>query len=433
MKQTVRNLITFLCVLLALEATASESRQDSIVVSLITCEPGREVYELCGHEAIRIRGIVDGIPVDSVWNYGVFDFNQPNFIYRFVKGQTDYMLAGYPFRMFIPEYVLSGRGVTEQELNFTQPEARKLLEMLREESKPENCQYRYNYVKDNCSTRIVDRIDQASSKRIIYPDNVKYGTFRNEMRHYHRNYPWYQFGIDLALGSGIDLPISGRAEMFVPVELKEKASVAKFEDGTPFVKSTLILSPDSGEAVDGPTPWYLTPFAVAMAAFIIVSILCLLEVRKRLLFPLLYSLWFGITGVAGCVVFFLVFVSEHEATSPNLLLIWLNPLQLLFAITVWIRRWRLLNAGLAWYNIIGVGSLLLVWAFQVQNANVAFFPMMGISVMLSAAYVVVTSHKIINNEKNSIVGTGKYGGNQRRTSSRQQRSRGAQAGGRNRR
>ncbi len=33
-------------------------------------------------EAIRVRG--DGI--DSVWNYGTFDFTAPNFLYRFVKG-----------------------------------------------------------------------------------------------------------------------------------------------------------------------------------------------------------------------------------------------------------------------------------------------------------------------------------------------------------
>lgn len=419
--------------MLGLGANAVESRQDSLIVSLITCEPGREVYELCGHEAIRIQGIADGVPLDSVWNYGVFDFRQPNFVYRFVKGQTDYMLAGYPFRMFIPEYIMAGRGVTEQQLNFSQPEARKLLEMLREESKPENCQYRYNYVRDNCSTRIVDRVDQATGKRIIFPDNVKYGTFRNEMRHYHRNYPWYQFGIDLALGSGIDVPVTGKEEMFVPVEFKEKAAGAKFEDGTPFVKLTMILSPDSGQAVDGPTPWYLTPLAVAVAAFIIVCALCIIEYRRRVIFPLLYSLWFGITGIVGCVVFFLVFISEHEATSPNLLLVWLNPLQLLFAIIVWVRRWRILNAALAWYNIIGVGCLLLVWAFQMQSANAAFFPMMGISVLLSAVYVAVASQKNINNEKNSIIGTGKYGGNQRRNPGSRNRSGGAKAGARNRR
>lgn len=423
--------------MLGFGANAAELRQDSIVVSLITCSPGREVYELCGHEAIRIQGIADGQRIDSVWNYGVFDFNQPNFIYRFVKGETDYMLAGYPFRMFIPEYIMAGREVVEQQLNLTQPEARKLLGMLREESKPENCQYRYNYVKDNCSTRVVDRIDQTAAQRVIYPDNVNFGTFRETMRHYHRNYPWYQFGIDLALGSGIDVPISGREEMFVPIELRDRAQGAKFENGTSFVRNTYILVPDSGSATDGPTPWYLTPLAVSIAMLIIMGVLSVIEVRKRVLFPLIYSLWYVITGLAGCLVFFLVFISEHEATSPNLLLIWLNPLQLLFGITVWVKRLKILNIGLAWYNIIGVGCLMIVWGFQSQSGNPAFFPLMGVSVALSIAYVMVAplkeSKKVIKNEKNSILGTCKHGGNERRDASRRNGSRRAEAGGRNRR
>lgn len=431
---TVRSLLTILCVLLGFAANAEKPKQDSLVVSLLTCNPGREIYELCGHEAIRIQGIADGQRIDSVWNYGVFDFNQPNFIYRFVKGETDYMLVGYPIKLFMLEYILGGREVTEQQLNISQPEAKKLLGMLREESKPENRQYRYNYVKDNCSTRIVDRIDDATQRRIIYPDNVNYGTFRKTMRHYHRNYPWYQFGIDLALGSGIDVPISGREEMFVPIEFRDKAAQAKYEDGTPFVRNTYILAPDSGNATDGPTPWYLTPIAVSIALLIIFSALCIIEVKKGLLFPLAYSIWYGVTGLAGCLVFFLVFFSTHEATSPNLLLVWLNPLQLLFAVTIWIKRWRTLNMGLSWYNIIGVGCLLIIWVFQSQSGNLAFFPMMAISVLLSIAYVMVAPFKIINNEKkNSILGTGKHGGNERRDSSRRNGSRGAKTGGRNRR
>jgi len=60
---------------------------DSLRVSFITCYPGPEIYELYGHEAIRIRSNT----MDSVWNFGIFDFREPNFVYRFVKGETDYM------------------------------------------------------------------------------------------------------------------------------------------------------------------------------------------------------------------------------------------------------------------------------------------------------------------------------------------------------
>ena len=89
-----------MCILFGFSAKADRSEQDSLIVSVITCQPGREIYELCGHEAIRVRGIMNGVPMDSVWNYGIFDFAQPNFVYRFVKGETDYRVAGYPFSWF---------------------------------------------------------------------------------------------------------------------------------------------------------------------------------------------------------------------------------------------------------------------------------------------------------------------------------------------
>ena len=85
--------------------------------------------------------------MDSVWNFGIFDFREPNFVYRFVKGETDYMVAGYPFEWFMPEYVARGSRVVEQELNLTQAEAMDMLSRLRTLTLPENRRYRYNYVK----------------------------------------------------------------------------------------------------------------------------------------------------------------------------------------------------------------------------------------------------------------------------------------------
>ncbi|MDE6381705.1 MAG: DUF4105 domain-containing protein, partial [Muribaculaceae bacterium] len=290
-------------------------RRDSLVVSLITCWPGAEVYELCGHEAVRVRGInPDGTVTDSVWNYGVFDFAAPNFLYRFVKGETDYMLAAYPTSMFMPEYMARGRRVVEQDLNLTREETARLVALLREEARPENRTYRYNYVKDNCATRILDRIDEAVGHPVVYPDSVRYGTFRNEMRAYHRDYPWYQFGIDLALGSGIDYPLRGKEEMFVPLEMMTKAAGAHLRDGRPLVADTRVLNEGVADATLGPTHWSATPLVCCSLFLLAVLAVCLLQWRRRVIYRGIYSLWFSILGLAGCVIAFLVFISEHEAT-----------------------------------------------------------------------------------------------------------------------
>lgn len=385
-------IFTLLTMLLAVLPISAE-RRDSVVISLLTCWPGSEVYELCGHEAIRVRGVdQSNMQLDSVWNYGVFDFAQPNFIYRFVKGETDYMLCAYPTRMFLADYFMQGRRVVEQDLNLSQDEARQLLGMLREESKPANRTYRYNYVKDNCATRITSRIDQVSKQRVIYPDSVRYGTFRNEMRAFHRDYPWYQFGIDLALGSGIDYPLNGREEMFAPVEMYRRVESAHFEDGAPLVRETRVLNEGLPDATAGPSHWATRPIVWCTAFLLLTLAICWFQYKRSNIFRAVYSIWFSVLGIAGLLVAFLVFISEHEATSPNLMILWLNPLQLVPAIGVWFRRrWRIPTAVMMWYNITVLTVMLIVWPWQRQSANPAFFPLMTATLALAVVYAIITS------------------------------------------
>lgn len=377
--------MTTLAILFLAFPSVATQKRDSIVVSLLTAWPGPEVYQLCGHSAIRIRGA----EVDSVWNYGVFDFDEPNFVYRFVKGETDYMLVGYPTMWFMPEYLSEGRKVLEQDLNLTQDEAWKLRSLLQTEALPQNRTYRYNYVKDNCATRITDRLAQATDARLIFPDTIAYGTFRREMRAFHRDYPWYQFGIDLALGSGLDRELRANEEMFVPTVMSDRYAKATLSDGRRLVSDTRQLTPDSGHATLPPTPWYLTPNFWSVICFILMAVFSVFMAWKRRILRWLYCLWFAIIGLGGCIIAFLVFASDHEATSPNMLLLWLNPLQLIVAVCVWWPRAHWPVNIMAWYNIVVLGILLIIWPFQLQSANPAFFPLMGATLALSIVYAIL--------------------------------------------
>lgn len=358
-----------------------------LTVSLITCYPGPEIYELCGHSAIRVRGE----RIDSVWNFGIFDFNQPNFVYRFVKGETDYRGAGYPFKWFLPEYVQTGRKVVEQDLNFTPEESQRILEILRTAVLPENAVYRYNYIKDNCSIRILNIIDSAGSVEIIYPDSVRYGSYRNEMRAYHEGYPWYQFGIDLALGSGLDQKTDTKAEMFVPVEMMEDVASAHFADGRPLVKETRVLYPGSGNPLLPPTPWYLAPVFWSWLIAMVIACVIAINVYYGKLYSPLYIVWFFILGLCGCLIAFLVFISVHEATSPNVLIFWLNPVQFLFSFAIAIKKFRSLAKVMAYYNILVTGILLILSPFLTQSFNAAFYPLMLSTFGLAASYAIISN------------------------------------------
>lgn len=344
---------------------------NDLTVSVLICAPGPEVYELCGHAALRIRSA----EMDSVWNYGIFDFSSPNFIYRFCKGETDYMVRGYEFRRFMPAYVMRGSKVSEQILALTQEEARNLRRLLQTEALPQNRIYRYNYVRDNCATRPWKRVTQATERQIELPDTSLFRTFRDEMNFFHRNYPWYQFGIDCVLGSGLDYTLANGEDAFAPPVLEWKLAHATI-DGTPLVKETNVIFPGYYDATLPPTPLFLTPMAAALAMLLLSFGTLFALLRYGLYMRIWISVYFLIAGLAGCVVTFLVFFSSHEATSSNWLLVWLNPVQLLLAVGVWFRSWRRIVYPLAWYDSLMPPLLAIMWIFLPQTANSAVWPML---------------------------------------------------------
>ena len=362
---------------------------EELTVSIVTCDPGPDVYELCGHAALRIRSAT----MDSVWNYGIFDFTSPNFIYRFCKGETDYMVYGYQFERFMPAYVRRGSKVKEQVLDLTQEEARRLRSMLQTESRPENRIYRYNYVRDNCATRPWKRVMQATDREIQLPDTLYYQTFRSEMSRFHRNYPWYQFGIDLVLGSGLDYPLAGDEDTFAPPVLADKLAGALI-GGKPLVKETHIIFPGFVEATLPPTPWWRTPMSVGILMALLSIGTMFAYVLKKSLWRWWICLYFLAAGIAGCVVTFLVFFSEHEATSPNILIWWLNPFQLLIALGIWWRSWRRPVALMAAYDLIMGSVLAFVIATHIaaQRVNPATWPML-LSILPLAITILLSSQK----------------------------------------
>ena len=121
--------------------------EDSVHVSLVTFYPGSEPHNIWGHSEIRVQ---QG-PVDVYFNYGVFDFQAPAFMWRFMLGQTDYLCQPVP-----RAYAMLGmenRRMVEQELNLPQDKAIMVRDFLWNNAQPENRTYRYKFLSDNCSTR----------------------------------------------------------------------------------------------------------------------------------------------------------------------------------------------------------------------------------------------------------------------------------------
>lgn len=308
---------------------------DSVRVSLLTCAPGSEIYSLFGHTALRYENPTKG--EDWVFNYGMFSFNTPNFVMRFVKGETDYQLGVIPFRYFEGEYAMRGSSVYQQELNLTSQEKENIIRLLEENYRPANRTYRYNYFYDNCTTRARDKVEQGIEGKVVYPKGVKERSFRQIVREYTDGHEWSAFGIDLCLGSEADEPIDERKQMFSPfymLEFARGAMIHRADTIVPFVKEEKLLLDFSSkdeelfekdEEVFLPSPW-----ACALIWWVLTFVVTTLGIKNGKVYWLWDALLFGAQGIGGCVIAFLFFFSVHPTVGSNWLLMILNPLPLFY-------------------------------------------------------------------------------------------------------
>ena len=372
------------------ESAPAREQEDSVSVSLVTFYPGSEPHNIFGHSEVRIK---QG-PVDLYFNYGVFDFQAPGFLWRFVLGETDYLCAPVP-----RAYATLGmeeRRMVEQELNLPQDRAIAVRDFLWNNAQPENRTYRYKFLSDNCSTRPRDIIEMATGESLQYlamGDTAV--TYRDILAHYCRNYAWEKFGIDLVLGWDIDTVIDQRATMFIPMLLMDAVAGATVTiDGQtmPLVKATTVPIDKSTDGnVRPPTPWYLSPMTVAILVLALTLFISCRDWRRHDISRWFDTLLFTTGGVAGCILFFLICFSTHEATSPNINIVWLHPLLLLLAVLPWFKKARNAARWLHALNALAIALLMLAWPWQPQVGNIAFFPLMAALVTRSLANVLLTS------------------------------------------
>ena len=387
-----KGLFILFLTLLFFPAKAQLKLSENARISLLTNAPtDDEVFTLYGHAAFRIFD--PGQDIDYVFNYGIFSFNKPYFIYRFAKGETDYMLGVTNFQDYIIEYQMRGTTVTEQILNLTQDEKERIWQALLVNNRPENREYRYNFFFDNCATRLRDMIENNVNGKIIFSTNISTQTFRDLINYCTRNHPWQTFGCDLALGSPTDEIASPYQQMFLPEFLFKEFSEATIvaSDGTkrPLVSSTLIIA-DGDEQI--PEITFFTPLFCGILLFLFIFTITFYEWRRKKYFRLLDILLFGIAGVAGCVLSFLAFISVHPCTHPNWSLLWLHPFHLIGAILFAVKRW---NLAAYYYHFINFAALTLLlggWFFIPQHLNAAFIPLIA-TLWIRSGYGIIR-HKL---------------------------------------
>ncbi len=346
-----------MCCMTAIKAYAkAEAGRDSLEVSLLTCTPGQEVYEVYGHTAIRIYNT--RTHQDLTFNYGVFSFGTPHFVWRFIKGETDYCLGVVPTEAFVASYTKERRGVTAQVLNLTQDEAHRLYGGLIQLAMQPDWTYRYNFLYDNCTTRAIADVERCIDGEVAWPTDVPERTFRQMITEFAApRVDWNRFGQDLLIGAEADRRIGLKEQLFSPIYTQGFAAEARIRkaDGTtrPLVKEKIVLAEASDDMVKH--EWF-TPLTATGALFLLCLALTAWGWRRGRALRWADNTLLLMQGVIGLPVAFLFLFSTHPTVGSNMLILWLNPLPLLYL--PW-KIWRNYHQRPDGFGYIAGTSLLL--------------------------------------------------------------------------
>lgn len=349
---------------------------DSAKVSLLTCEPGEELYSRFGHSAIRIQNEAG---LDLVFNWGIFDFRTENFYLKFLIGHTDYLLGVSPTEYFLAEYRERNSRVWEQELDLTRKEKGRLFELLNRNYEPQNRMYRYNFVFDNCATRPREILKQSVEGRLEARPEFTDETFRLLVNDHIQKDPWAMFGINLLFGSEADQKLKGNESHFLPLFLRNSMQHAKIvslsgeQPERKLVKSLDVLV-DGEDIIGKPSFWLFHPMTLMLLWLLAGLYLTFSKDRKSWVYRLFDSFLFFITGIAGVVIFILVFFSEHPLVGANFNLLWLNPLNLFVPLLIWTHRARRLLLVYYGLNILMILLFIALSTLYVQVSTIYVIP-----------------------------------------------------------
>lgn len=323
-------------------SVAAAPMRDSLVISVLTFGPGDDLFERFGHIAVRVHDFNTGS--DVAYNWGMFDFNQPNFYQNFLTGDTKYWMEGFPALPFVEAYRQQGRAVWEQDLALTHAEADSLRRFIEWNAREENKYYRYDYYRDDCATRVRDAIDLVlggAFKQSVtgLSDGVSY---RSETMRLSAAYPLTNFGMDYVLGRPADGVLSSWEEMFIPMRVRDILGVATVRraDGTmtKLVGNHRQLVADERYAERLTVPEYLMPASIAGATFaagaVLLALLAANSGTARVAFVTLATTWNLAAGVLGVMLICAGAFTKHVYMSDNVNVLLATPVSLVLALLI---------------------------------------------------------------------------------------------------
>jgi hypothetical protein len=353
--------------------------QDSCTlrISLLTCAPGEELYSTFGHTALRVQDAAKG--TDYVFNYGTFEFG-PDFYTQFIRGKLLYFLSVEAFDDFLYGYRYESRSIQEQVLQLGCEEKQKLYVALQTNAEEPNRYYKYDFLFDNCTTRAGNIVASNTASPVVFKNILPEDkpTFRDLIHSYLNSGHeyWSKLGIDILLGAKLDRHVSNKEAMFLPDYLLKGFDSARVN------KHPLVSPPET--ILKMPSPLkdesFFTPAIVFSLLLLFAISLSLLSSRWATIALQVFDfLFFFILGLAGLLLLFMWFGTDHKVCQNNYNLLWALPTHSLMAFFVHSKKeWVKKYFGIVfWLSVV----LAVTWFFLPQQMNNAL-----LSVLLLIIY-----------------------------------------------
>lgn len=343
-------------------------------ISVMTFGPGQEqLYTAFGHSAFRVND--PELVMDHAYNYGVFDFNQPNFYLNFARGYLYYRLGVMEYKHFEDHYIYYNRYVHEQKLNLTQKQKQRLFDYLQWNNLPENRHYRYDYFYDNCATKMPDIVLEVFRDTVTFDGSyVKTDyTIRELTDLYLKHQPWGDLGIDIGLGLPMDKKATPYEYMFLPDYVESgfaHATINQNGNTVPLVKERVSIYESRDQEI---AKTILTPLLAFSIFFIVISIISYLDYKRVKATQWLDVTLFTVLGVLGILLLLLWLATDHQAAAKNMNLLWALPTHLI-AVFAFIKNPKWLEKYFLAIAILSV-LLLLTWPILPQKLHYALIPL----------------------------------------------------------
>jgi hypothetical protein len=334
-------------------------------ISILSIGEGPSLADAFGHTAIRVKDAQ--LKNDIVFNFGVYDFNSPNFYSNFVKGRPEYKLAIQNYSNLIQNYIRQKRYIVEHQLNLDQNSTKIIIDLLVE--KLNDPYYIYDYFRDNCTTRAADIvIDKTNNK--FKDDKLESEailTYRDLIHRKINENSWAALGIDLCLGAIIDKKINTRETFFLPENLMNYLDLYEGD----IIKRNIIYSPESEISYRENLP---SPLLINLILSLIIVAITIFNFKSNKWNKSLDSLIFLISGSIGILIIYLWFFSNHFAGAQNFNFLWAFPLN--FALIFAIYKNKIPNWSIGYIKLLIILIILLFlhWTTGVQKYNLTLLP-----------------------------------------------------------